>query len=150
MERDEIIGLKADLFFTSEDRRTEEPQKELATATRVGQASDDRWIVRKDTSVFWCAGLTIALRDSDLRGFAKVMRDLTDMKQALEEVTHLNAKLQATIQTLDVAQNNLQEKVRDFEKFEDAVVGREVEMIRLKRQLKDTELELERVNSKRP
>lgn len=144
-QEEEIVGKKADVLFTEGDRRTGEPAKELETAGRVGQASDDRWIVRKDQSAFWCAGLTIALRDSELLGFVKVMRDMTDMKQALERVNTLNEKLNDTIQTLDDARSDLQEKVRDLEKFEDAVVGRELEMIRLKRQLKDTERELERV-----
>ena len=63
-----------------------EPEKELETAIEVGQASDDRWIVRKDQSQFWCSGLTLALKDGALRGFAKVMRDQTEMRQALDEV----------------------------------------------------------------
>jgi PAS domain S-box-containing protein len=146
----EIMGQLAHLFFTAEDRAKKEPEKELATAVEVGQASDDRWIVRKDQSQFWCSGLTIALKDGTLRGFAKVMRDQTDMKQALDEVTRLNHKLHETIRSLNKAQENLYDKVRDLEKFEDAVVGRELEMIKLKRQLKDTESELERLNGKVP
>jgi len=43
----EIVGERADVFFTREDRAKEEPEKELATAVKVGQASDDRWIVEK-------------------------------------------------------------------------------------------------------
>ena len=141
----EIIGQPADVFFTPEDRANKEPEKEFKTAVDVGQASDDRWIVRKDQSRFWCGGLTIALKDGKLRGFAKVMRDQTDMKEALDEVTRLNQKLQDTIQRLNQSQHNLQDKVRDLEKFEDAVVGRELEMIKIKRQLADTQKELERL-----
>lgn len=141
----EIIGQSADVFFTAEDRANKEPEKEFKTAADVGQASDDRWIVRKDQSQFWCSGLTIALKDGELRGFGKVMRDQTDMKEALDEVTRLNQKLHETIQRLNQSQSNLQDKVRDLEKFEDAVVGRELEMIKIKRQLADTQKELERL-----
>jgi PAS domain S-box-containing protein len=144
-EEHEILGQLVDVFFTSEDRAKKGPDNELKTAAHVGQASDDRWIVRKDRSQFWCSGLTIALKDGELRGFAKVMRDQTDMKDALDEVTRLNQRLHETIQRLNQSQSNLQDKVRDLEKFEDAVVGRELEMIKLKRQLKDTEKELERL-----
>ena len=144
-EEHEILGQLIDVFFTSEDRANKESENELKTAAQVGQASDDRWIVRKDHSQFWCSGLTIALKDGELRGFVKVMRDQTDMKEALDEVTRLNQKLHETIHRLNQSQNNLQDKVRDLEKFEDAVVGRELEMIKLKRQLKDTEKELERL-----
>lgn len=146
--RSEIIGEMADLFFTAEDRMKKEPQKELATAVEVGQASDDRWIVRKDHSQFWCSGLTIALKDGTLRGFAKVMRDQTDMRQALDEVTRLNQKLQDTVLTLHQAQDKLYDKIQDLEKFEAAVVGRELEMIKVKRRLQDTERELERLKAK--
>jgi PAS domain S-box-containing protein len=146
----EILGQRPDLFFTAEDREKKEPEKGLATAVEVGQASDDRWIVRKDQLQFWCSGLTIALKDGTLRGFAKVMRDQTDMKQALDEVTRLNHKLQETIRTLNQAQERLYDKVRDLEQFEEAVVGRELEMIKLKRQLKDTESELTRLKGKAP
>jgi two-component system, chemotaxis family, CheB/CheR fusion protein len=144
----EIIGRSAEIFFTAEDRANEEPEKELKTAAEVGQASDDRWIVRKDQSQFWCSGLTIALKDSQLHGFGKVMRDQTDMKNALNEVTRLNKKLQETIQQLDQSRSELQDKVRDLEKFEDAVVGRELEMIKIKRQLADTQKELERIRGR--
>lgn len=144
----EIVGQMAELFFTAEDRATHEPQRELTTATAVGQASDDRWIVRKDQTRFWCSGLTIALKDGDLRGFAKVMRDQTDMKQALDEVTRLNAELRKTIQRLNGTQETLHDKVRDLEKFEEAVVGRELEMIKIKRHLKDAEREIERLKGR--
>lgn len=144
----EIIGQLADVFFTAEDRAKKEPEKEFKTAAEVGQASDDRWIVRKDQSQFWCSGLTIALKDRELRGFGKVMRDQTDMKKALDEVTRLNRKLREAIQRLNQSQSDLQDKVLDLEKFEDAVVGRELEMIKVKRQLADTQKELERMRER--
>ena len=144
----EIIGQLADVFFTAEDRAKKEPEKEFKTAAEVGQASDDRWIVRKDQSQFWCSGLTIALKDRELRGFGKVMRDQTDMKKALDEVTRLNRKLREAIQRLNQSQSDLQDKVLDLEKFEDAVVGRELEMITIKRQLADTQKELERMRER--
>ncbi|MEP6887979.1 MAG: hypothetical protein ABI945_06615 [Nitrospirales bacterium] len=124
------------MFFTPADRANKEPEKEFKTAADVGQASDDRWIVRKDQSQFWCGGLTIALRDGELHGFGKVMRDQTDMKEALDQVTRLNQKLHETVYKLNQSQSNLQDKLRDLEKFEDAVVGRELEMMKIKRQLR--------------
>ena len=78
------------------------------------------------------------------------MRDQTDMKQALDEVTRLNRKLLETIHTLNEAQEKLFDKVQDLEKFEAAVVGRELEMIKIKRRLNDTERELERLTGKVP
>ena len=58
------------------------------------------------------------MKDGTLRDFAKVMRDQTDMRQALAQVTRLNQKLQDTIRTLNEAHEKLSDKVRDLEKFE--------------------------------
>lgn len=144
-EAEEILGHVTDCFFTPEDRAKGEPAREHETAARLGQASDDRWIVRKNGDQFWCSGLTIALKDPEMRGFAKVMRDQTEMKQALDEVTRLNNELRETIRQLHATQQDLRQKVSDLEQFEEAVVGRELEMIKLKRQLKTAEVELQRL-----
>jgi hypothetical protein len=52
--------------------------------------------------------------------------------------------------TLNQAQEKLYDKVRDLEKFEGAVLGRELEMIKLKRELQDTKQLLERLNRSHP
>ena len=90
---DEILGQPSSRFFIPEDLSVGEHEKELQTAISQGQASDDRWQVRKDGSRFWASGLTIALKDHDLRGFAKVMRDLTEMRQATDEIRRLYGNL---------------------------------------------------------
>src|SRR5688500_16314592 len=76
----EILGQPASRFFTEDDVRAGEDEKELRTAAETGRAGDDRWHVRKDGSRFWGSGVTTALRDErgGLRGFAKVLRDLTE------------------------------------------------------------------------
>jgi PAS domain S-box-containing protein len=146
-EDKEILGCPADIFFIKEDRERHEPQRELEIAVQQGQASDDRWIVRKGGDTFWCSGLTIALRDTKVHGFVKIMRDQTDMKQALDQVQNLNNRLHKTIADLTETQEQLQEKVLELEKFEEVAVGRELDMIRLKQQLKDAQAELTRLQS---
>ncbi len=78
----EVIGRSIEIFFTTEDRQKGVPQREMAEATARGRASDDRWHVRKDDSRFWCSGVLMRVRDDsgELRGFVKVMRDLTERK----------------------------------------------------------------------
>jgi PAS domain S-box-containing protein len=80
----EILGQTFGHFFSAEDQARGEPERELRTAAATGRASDDRWHIRKDGSRFWASGVTTALRDAagQLRGFAKVTRDLTERKQA--------------------------------------------------------------------
>jgi len=84
---DEIIGRSADIFFTPEDRRAGVPQSEMRQALEAGRGDDDRWHVRKDGYRFWCGGTMTPLWDEGrkLRGFAKIMRDRTEWKQAEEE-----------------------------------------------------------------
>ncbi len=78
----EAIGLSIEVFFTDEDRQKGVPRREMSEATARGRASDDRWHVRKDGSRFWCSGVLMRVRDEsgELRGFVKVMRDLTERK----------------------------------------------------------------------
>lgn len=77
---DEILGKPFETFFTPEDVREGRPARELALAAQTGLASDEKWSVRKDGSRFWASGWTTVLRapDGTLRGFVKIVRDLTE------------------------------------------------------------------------
>jgi PAS domain S-box-containing protein len=88
-EAEEIIGQPLSQFFTLEDRQNGTPERELQTARTAGRASDDNWLVRKDGSRFWASGVTTALQDGSLRGYIKVLRDLSERKQAEEQVAGL-------------------------------------------------------------
>jgi PAS domain S-box-containing protein len=83
----EILGQSASLFFTPEDRATGEPEKELTKAAAEGRAEDERWHLRKDGTRFWASGVVTPVRDETevLRGFTKVMRDMTEWKRLEEE-----------------------------------------------------------------
>jgi PAS domain S-box-containing protein len=91
----EIIGRPVALFFTPEDREQRESEKDLDRALTEGRAEDSRWMVRRDGSRFWSRWVTTPMRDGsgDLRGFAKVLRDETERKQA-EDL--LNRSVQET------------------------------------------------------
>ena len=78
----EIVGQAFTCFFTTEDIQCDVPRRELKKAREEGRASDDRWHVRKDGTRFWASGIVTPLRDGALRGYAKVMRDLTEQKLA--------------------------------------------------------------------
>lgn len=85
---EEIIGEPFALLFTAADRERRLDEHELNTAARVGFAEDERWHVRKDGSVFWSAGVTMALRWSDgvCISFAKVFRDATHLRLRTEHL----------------------------------------------------------------
>jgi PAS domain-containing protein len=67
-----------------------------------GAGDDDRWHVRKDGSRFWSGGVMTTLRDEDsnLRGFAKIMRDRTEWKLAEDERASLSAILTASVDNI--------------------------------------------------
>jgi PAS domain S-box-containing protein len=83
---EEILGKQCDCFFTPEDVRRGVPQKELDEALTTGRGDDDRWHMRKDGTRFWAGGVVTPLKDESgrLRGFAKIMRDRTELKKAAD------------------------------------------------------------------
>jgi PAS domain S-box-containing protein len=83
---DDIIGQSITRFYTPQDLNDGLPQKLLARAAAQGRAEHEGWRVRKDGSRFWANVVVTALRDEagDLRGFAKITRDLTQRKEAEE------------------------------------------------------------------
>jgi PAS domain S-box-containing protein len=93
---EEILGQPFEIFFPPDDRRGGVPEKELRTAAETGQASDDRWHVRKDGTYFWALGITTAMRDEHgtLKGFTKVLRDSTERKHFEEQLQERNRALQ--------------------------------------------------------
>ncbi|HEX3236299.1 MAG TPA: PAS domain-containing protein [Gemmatimonadales bacterium] len=94
----EFIGLPAWRLFPVRDRAAMVPESELETAARDGQASDDRWMLRKDGTEFWASGITSALRDASggLEGFAKVMRDSTAERRSTELLRASEERLRET------------------------------------------------------
>lgn len=80
----EIVGQHFSKFYTPEDIAAGKPQYELDTATAVGRVEDEGWRLRKDGSRFWANVIITALRDQTgkLCGFGKVVRDMTERKQA--------------------------------------------------------------------
>ncbi|MEZ4866446.1 MAG: PAS domain S-box protein [Caldilineaceae bacterium] len=95
----EALGQSGAVIFTAEDRAAGVPEAETATALREGQASDDRWHLRRDGSRFWANGVMEMLRhpDGTLRGFAKVLRDNTEPKQAADALQESQDRYQQAL-----------------------------------------------------
>jgi PAS domain S-box-containing protein len=121
----EIIGQHGSCIFTPEDRKESEDKKELRTAATFGRADDERWHMRADGTRFWGSGIVTPLLDSagNLLGFSKIMRDMTERKQAEEQIQRLNTDLerQVTERTAQLQQafefeatlKRISDKVRD-------------------------------------
>ncbi|MFM0045806.1 PAS domain S-box protein [Paraburkholderia sediminicola] len=84
--RDEIIGRHFSTFYPREDVAAGKPVRELAIAKQIGHVEDEGWRVRKDGTTFWANVNITAMYDesNQLRGFAKVTRDLTERREREE------------------------------------------------------------------
>lgn len=87
-ETDEIIGESFNLIFTEEDIKSGVPNKEIELALKEGRATDNRWHIAKDKSLFYAYGLVFPLTglDGELLGYVKILRDLTDRKQSEDAI----------------------------------------------------------------
>jgi PAS domain S-box-containing protein len=94
-EEAEVLGATLDRIFTKEDCDAGAPALELKAAADLGHASDERWHVRKDGSLFWAIGIVVPIRDGSgkLLGFGKFLRDRTDLKQLQEKLQLQNEAL---------------------------------------------------------
>jgi PAS domain S-box-containing protein len=93
--QDEILGSHFSRFYLPEDARAGVPDRDLETAAADGRMECEAWRVRKDGSHFWASVLVAALRDErgNLRGFAKITRDMTERRQQQETLEQHRAAL---------------------------------------------------------
>jgi PAS domain S-box-containing protein len=82
-QADEIIGQHFSIFYPPEALLRRLPEHELQIAGAEGRFEDEGWRLRKDGTRFWANVVITALRDGtgELRGFAKVTRDLTQRRE---------------------------------------------------------------------
>ena len=87
-EAGEIVGRNFSLFFTEEDRAAGLPQYALETAAREGRFEAEGIRVRKDGSRFWVNAVIDRILDEqgNLLGFAKITRDITERRNAQQEL----------------------------------------------------------------
>jgi PAS domain S-box-containing protein len=82
----EVIGRHFSMLYRQEDRDSKLPDRELETALTHGRAEEEGWRVRRDGSVFWANVVIAPVYDAarQLRGFAKVTRDMTERRRLHE------------------------------------------------------------------
>ena len=91
---EEIIGEHFSRIYPEAERAAELARQTLREAETAGQATREGWRIRKDGSRFWADVIITALHDEDgnLRGFSKVVRDITKRKQIEENLRRSEEK----------------------------------------------------------
>ncbi|MBP0116480.1 MULTISPECIES: hybrid sensor histidine kinase/response regulator [Bradyrhizobium] len=95
---EEIIGRHFSTFYTPEDLERGVPKAALAEATEKGRFEAEGWRMRKDGRRFWASVVIDRITDESgaIIGFAKVTRDLTERKQAQDELQRVQEQLVAS------------------------------------------------------
>ena len=80
----EILGQHFAAFYRLLDVTAGEPDRALALAIAEGRFYQEGWRVRKDGSEYWAGIVTTTLLDEEgfLRGFSKIIRDMTEQRKA--------------------------------------------------------------------
>ena len=85
---EEILGKQISLFYTPEDQASGIPGRALQEAVSKGRFEGQGQRVRKDGSRFWAHIIVVPMYDHEgnLRGFSKVLQDVTERKLAEERL----------------------------------------------------------------
>jgi PAS domain S-box-containing protein len=106
----EIVGRHYSVLFPPEDAAAGKPRRELSAAVRESQYREEGWRVRKGGTRF-LADLTVTPlwnADGSLRGFAKVVQDVTERRRAEEEKQRA---VRARDELLSIVSHDLQNAV---------------------------------------
>jgi len=91
------LGSPVSMLYPPDDVRRGAPEQVLAQAREQGRVEVDGWRVRKDGTRFWANAIVIAIGDESgaIVGYTKVIRDLSEQKEMLEQREQLLAEATA-------------------------------------------------------
>jgi len=92
---DEIIGKHFSLFYRPDERRAGEPNRALELALQQGRCDLEGWRMRKNGTPLFVTGSISSIRDDDgkLIGFANIIRDATERRDAQEKLVQAREQL---------------------------------------------------------
>jgi two-component system, NtrC family, sensor kinase len=146
----EIVGQHVSCFYTEKDIQLGKPEQSLEIAARQGRFEEEGLRVRKDGSKFWANVVITALtgEDGQLRGFARVTRDITERQQDQDALQKAHHELEKRVEerTAQLTQTNelLKQEIAEREKTEAALRQSKA---RLKKQAQQLEEEKQHVTS---
>jgi two-component system, LuxR family, sensor kinase FixL len=98
----EVLGRHFSIFHTPEDLAAGKPEMELATVREMGRFEEQAVRLRKDGTRYTANVTVTPLRDAtgQIRGFAKVTRDITERIAAEEALRAREAHLRSILETV--------------------------------------------------
>jgi PAS domain S-box-containing protein len=129
---DEILGRRVDAFMFPEDLRNHSEKMEART---LGQgAVYERRFLRKNGEILWTIVSACPLHDEqgNFAGSFAMFTDITERKQAEEEINKLNEDLE---QKVDKRTQELKKTIALLEETNRMFVGRELRMAELKERI---------------
>jgi two-component system, LuxR family, sensor kinase FixL len=98
----DILGEGSSRFYPPDDVSTGKPDGDLARALEDGRFTEETWKVRKDGSEFLADVTITPLRraDGEVRGFGKVIHDVTERRAAERALEKRERHLQSILATV--------------------------------------------------
>ncbi|MEO7689253.1 MAG: PAS domain S-box protein [Sphingomonas sp.] len=113
---EDVLGQHNAVFYPAEARAAGKPERDLAFAREHGKFEEEGWRLRRDGSEFLGHVSITALRDdsNNLRGFGKVIRDVTEQRAAERALSANAAHLASILSTVPDAMIVIDETGRIF------------------------------------
>ncbi len=126
-KEEEIVGKNFRIFYLPDDREKQLPEKLIHEATVNGKAIHEGWRLRKDGTRFWGSIVITALHEgSEIVGFSKVTRDLTDIKVANDRIVEYTMDLEFQNKELQqfsyAAAHDLKEPLRKIQFYNSSIL----------------------------
>ena len=92
---EEIIGKHFGIFYRPDERRAGEPNRALELAIQKDKHEVEGWRIRKNGTLVFVTGSVSVIRDDDgnLIGFANIIRDATERRDAQEKLVQAREQL---------------------------------------------------------
>ncbi|WP_291088213.1 PAS domain-containing sensor histidine kinase [Flavobacterium sp. BFFFF1] len=116
---EEIMGRNFSIFYQASDIADGLPQRLISEAARAGKASHEGWRVKRDGTKFWGSIVITALHDTDnaIIGFSKITRDLTERRNAEENLQRYAAELQLQNERLYHSEQRYHRMIAEVEDY---------------------------------
>jgi PAS domain S-box-containing protein len=92
---DEIVGKHFAIFYRPDERRAGEPNRALELAVQKGKHEVEGWRIKKNGTLFFVTGSITSIPDRNgaLIGFANVIRDATERRDAQQKLVQAREQL---------------------------------------------------------